>query len=524
MDIQDISCVCRDCGTDFFFTAQEQLSFRKNGFAAPTRCPVCHEKRVGRRKTGRSGKAEVYISSCATCGKDAELPFKPTNDKPVLCKECFRAQIELNAKHVFVLRKPETQVVDIPSETVESSSGSFGVFELDPRLERAIEAAGYVNPTPVQTAAMPICLAGRDIIGTAQTGTGKTAAFILPILQHLLDNPVERPCTRVIILTPTRELAEQINDVIKQLGKFTKIKSATIYGGVGMHHQEHALHTGVDIIVACPGRILDHISRGNARLSRVEKLVLDEADRMLDMGFLPSIKRIISHLPTKRQTMLFSATFDPELIKFTTGALIDPQRVDVDLHRPAKTVDHVLYPCPQHLKTSLVLRLLEETDANSVLIFTRTKHRANKVAQQIEKAGYGTTALHSNKSQNQRQTALDDFKLGRRQIMVATDIAARGLDVETISHVINYDIPDTADTYIHRIGRTGRAEREGDAITLVTNQDNGIIRDIERVLGSPIGRVRLENFDYNAPAPEPAKDDVPKRTTRIASKPRTYQR
>jgi ATP-dependent RNA helicase RhlE len=410
--------------------------------------------------------------------------------------------------------------------SVESTedSGSFSVFGLDPRLERAIVEAGYITPTPVQAEAMPICLAGRDIIGTAQTGTGKTAAFILPILQHILVNPTERPCTRAVILTPTRELAEQINDVIKQLGKYTKIKSATVYGGVGMHPQEHALRTGIEIIVACPGRLLDHISRGNTKLSHVEKLVLDEADRMLDMGFLLPIKRVISHLPTKRQTMLFSATFDPELTRFTTGALVDPQRVDVDLHAPAKTVDHVLYPCPQHLKTSLVLRLLEETDTNSVLIFTRTKHRANKVAQQIEKAGYGTTSLHSNKSQNQRQTALDDFKLGRRQIMVATDIAARGLDVETISHVINYDIPDTADTYIHRIGRTGRANHEGDAITLVTNQDNAIIRDIERTLGSPISRLRLENFDYNAPAPEPSKDDVPKRTTRIASKPRTYNR
>ncbi|MCE5199000.1 DEAD/DEAH box helicase [bacterium] len=368
-------------------------------------------------------------------------------------------------------------------------------------MERAVNEAGYETPTPVQAATIPLGLAGRDIIGTAQTGTGKTAAFVLPILQHLLTNPVDRPCTRAVVLTPTRELAEQICDAFKQLGKFTKVRVATVYGGVGMNPQEQALRNGTEVIVACPGRLLDHIERGNTNLLRVENLVLDEADRMLDMGFLPPIKRILARLPRQRQSMLFSATFAKELEQLVASTLNDPQRVDVDLHAPAKTVAHALYPCPQHLKTTLVLKLLDKTDTNSVLIFTRTKHRANRVAQQIERAGYGTAALHANKSQNQRQIALDDFRSGRCQVLVATDIAARGIDVDTISHVINYDIPDTADTYIHRIGRTGRAEREGDAMTLITNQDSAIVWDIEKALGGPIERRKLEDFDYNAPAP-----------------------
>ena len=382
----------------------------------------------------------------------------------------------------------------------KTSITSFADFRLDPLLERAVKSAGYEIPTPVQAATIPIALDGRDLIGTAQTGTGKTAAFVLPILQHLLTNPCRKPCTRVVVVTPTRELAEQISGAFRQLGKYTKIRTATVYGGVSMIPQERALRTGAEIIVACPGRLIDHMDRGNTDLSGVEKLVLDEADRMLDMGFLPSIKRIVEDLPRRRHTMLFSATFAPELMQLAAHAMNKPERVDVDICAPPQTIAHALYPCPQHLKTQLVLRLLGETDTKSVLIFTRTKHRANRVALQIEKAGYGTAALHSNKSQNQRQLALDDFRRGRSQILVATDIAARGLDVETISHVINYDIPDTADTYIHRIGRTGRAEREGDAMTLITREDNGIVWDIEKALGGPIERRKLDGFDYNAPS------------------------
>ena len=523
MRYQDKLIVCRDCAQEFAFSAQEQREFNKQGFNPPTRCLECHEKRVARRKYSRGGSSETIIAPCSACGKDAVLPFKPAEDKPVYCAECFKDALipkVKSSRRDFVLRKPEKSTIET-TEQVEcetASTTTFTDFMLDSRLERAINEAGFDTPTPVQAATIPIASKGHDLIGTAQTGTGKTAAFVLPILQHLLTNQVKKPCTRVIVLTPTRELAEQINESFRQLGKFTKIRSATVYGGVRMAPQENALQTGVEVIVACPGRLLDHIERGNTDLSNVEKLVLDEADRMLDMGFLPPIKRILSNLPRKRHSMLFSATFAEELNHLAASSMNNPQRIDVDICAPPKTIAHALYPCPQHLKTSLVIKLLDNIDANSVLIFTRTKHRANRIAQQIERAGYGTAALHANKSQNQRQTALDDFRSGKCQILVATDIAARGLDVETISHVINYDIPDTADTYIHRIGRTGRAEREGDAVTLVTKQDSAIVWDIEKALGAPIERRKLEDFDYNTPPPSA---DEFKRAPMAPRKPKT---
>jgi len=379
----------------------------------------------------------------------------------------------------------------------------FTDFKLHPRLRQAVEKAGFTVPTPIQAKAIPLGLSGRDLIGTAQTGTGKTAAFVLPILQRLLDQPAKLGRTRALIVTPTRELAEQIHTTVRLLGAGTNIRSATVYGGVGMPPQERALRAGVEILVATPGRLIDHLDRGTAQLAGVEMLVLDEADRMLDMGFLPAVKRILSFVPRERQTMLFSATFAPELQQLAGQTLRNPERVAVgaDAGAAVETVAHALYPVPQHLKTALLLELLRTTDTNSVLIFTRTKHRANRVAEQIRRAGHATAALHSNKSQNQRQLALDEFRAGKVQILVATDIAARGLDIATISHVINYDIPDTSDTYIHRIGRTGRAEREGDALTLVTGEDAPTIRDIERALKAPIERRTLPDFDYSAPAP-----------------------
>ncbi len=379
---------------------------------------------------------------------------------------------------------------------------AFTHFKLDNRLQRTVIAAGYTTPTPIQEATIPAALEGRDLVGTAQTGTGKTAAFVLPILQRLLDGPMGR--TRALIITPTRELAEQIHNTIVKLARGTNVRSATVYGGVGMIPQERALRGGVEIIVACPGRLIDHIERGNPRLQHLEVLVLDEADRMLDMGFLPSIRRILSHLPAKRQTMLFSATFAPELNHLAAQTLRNPLRVDVGLSAPAQTVAHALYPVAQHLKTPLLLALLKTTQTNSVLVFTRTKHRANRIAEQLTRAGYRTAALHSNRSQNQRQAALDDFRAERVQVLVATDIAARGLDIQTISHVINYDIPDTADTYIHRIGRTGRAEREGDALTLVAPEDHLTVRDIERALKQPLERRTLPGFDYHLAMAAPA--------------------
>lgn len=377
---------------------------------------------------------------------------------------------------------------------------NFTDFSFHPRLQQTIRKAGFSTATPIQAQAIPVGLAGKDLIGTAQTGTGKTAAFVLPILQRLLTQPKLLGRTRALIVTPTRELAEQIHTTITLFSKGTNIRSATIYGGVGMQPQERALQTGVEIIVACPGRLLDHLDRG-ATLQAVDTLVLDEADRLLDMGFLPAVKRILRHLPRERQTMLFSATFAPELQQLAADALRKPMRVDVGVGVPTKTVSHALYPVPQHLKTALLLHLLRGIDAKSVLVFTRTKHRANRVAEQVKRAGYATAVLHANKSQNQRQFALDQFRAGTVDILVATDIAARGLDVATISHVINYDIPDTVDTYIHRIGRTGRAERDGDALTLITSDDASTCRDIERVLKAPIARRTLADFDYRVPAP-----------------------
>lgn len=375
---------------------------------------------------------------------------------------------------------------------------SFIQFELDLSLTKAIAQVGYTTPTPIQAAVIPTILTGRDLIGTAETGTGKTAAFVLPILQKLLNGPFRR--TRAIIVAPTRELAEQIHETIRVLGAGTKVRSATIYGGVGAGPQIQALRNGTEILVTCPGRLLDHIERGHARLDGVDVLVLDEADRMLDMGFLPAVQRIIKHIPNQRQTLLFSATFPPEMDQLARKAMSRPQRVSLGMSRPVHTVSHALFPVMQHLKTQLLLALLQRTESESVLIFSRTKRRSQRLAQQIGRAGYKVTSLHGDRTQSQRQSSLNGFKEGAYQIMVATDIAARGLDVESISHVINYDMPDTADAYIHRIGRTGRAKRTGDAFTLVTPADDAMVRALERVMGRSLMRQRLTDFDYTAPA------------------------
>jgi len=376
---------------------------------------------------------------------------------------------------------------------------NFEQFNLDARLKAGIERAGYETATPIQEAAIPAAMRGRDIIGTAQTGTGKTAAFVLPILNKLLNG--QRGVPRALIVTPTRELAEQIHEVVRMLAAGTRLRSVTVYGGVGAAPQVRALKDGAEILVACPGRLLDLIAQGKAHMEHIEVLVLDEADRMFDMGFLPDIRRIIKAVPVQRQTMLFSATFPTEVEQLASQSLKNPQRISMGISRPVHTVTHALYPVPQHLKSALLIELLSRTDTDSVLIFTRTKHRAQKVSRQIEHEGYKVTSLHSDRTQGQRQSALNGFKSGLYQIMVATDIAARGLDVESISHVINYDIPDTADAYIHRIGRTGRAERTGDAFTLVTPDDNDLIRELEKIMGNPLRRETLEGFNYTVPAP-----------------------
>ena len=376
---------------------------------------------------------------------------------------------------------------------------NFTEFNLDSRLKAGIDALGYTAPTPIQTAAIPVALSGQDLIGTAQTGTGKTAAFVLPLLNRLLNGP--RGVARALIITPTRELAGQIDENIKALALGTRLRSATIYGGVGAAPQIAALRNGVEILVACPGRLLDLVESGYARLGSIEILVLDEADRMFDMGFLPSVKRILKLVPGRRQTMLFSATFPAEVEELASQSLVKPQRIVLGLSRPVHTVTHALFPVPQHVKAPLLLELLKRTDTGSVLIFTRTKHRAKRLGEQLEKAGYKAASLQGNLSQNRRQAALDGFRDGSYQVLVATDIAARGIDVSQISHVVNYDIPDTAEAYIHRIGRTGRAARSGDAFTLVTSEDTAMVRIIEKKLNAQIERRTVEGFDYSVPAP-----------------------
>lgn len=380
---------------------------------------------------------------------------------------------------------------------------SFSLFKFHPEIAAGVKALGYTTPTPIQAQAIPPVLAGKDVMGLAQTGTGKTAAFVLPILQRLLPGP--RGKARTLIIAPTRELAEQIHGSIKELGRNTRLTSCAIYGGVAVNPQIQKLRAGVDIIVACPGRLLDHLNQKTVNLADLEVLVLDEADRMFDMGFLPDIRRIIKQLPEKRQTLMFSATMADDIRKLTDDVLHKPVTVKVDHRAPAKTVSHALYPVDQHLKTGLLMELLKQTDTESILIFTRTKHRAKRIGQQLEKAGYRAASLQGNMSQNKRQEALDGFRSGSYQILVATDIAARGIDVVQISHVINYDIPDTTDAYTHRIGRTGRAAKTGDAFTFVTGEDEPLIRSIEQVLGAKIERRFLEGFDYKKPAPK--KDD-----------------
>ncbi|MHB1399427.1 MAG: DEAD/DEAH box helicase [Trichloromonadaceae bacterium] len=376
----------------------------------------------------------------------------------------------------------------------------FSHFSFHPQVAAGVVAAGYVTPTPIQRDAIPAVLQGRDVMGLAQTGTGKTAAFALPILHRLLQSG-GRGALRALIIAPTRELAEQINEAFGTLGAKTGLRSITVYGGVNIRPQIEKLGRGVEIVVACPGRLLDHIGQGTIDLSRLEVLVLDEADQMFDMGFLPDIRRILAKLPSQRQTLLFSATMPVEIRRLTQEVLRDPVTVQVGTVTAAVTVSHALYPVTQHLKTPLLLELLKHTDTESVLIFTRTKHRAKRLGEQLEKAGYRAASLQGNLSQNRRQAALDGFRDGSYQILVATDIAARGIDVTQISHVVNYDIPDTPEAYIHRIGRTGRAARTGDAFTLVTSEDTVMVRAIERVLGTPLERRQQQGFDYAVAAP-----------------------
>ena len=370
---------------------------------------------------------------------------------------------------------------------------SFEAFNFHPLIMAGVSRAGYVTPTPIQNQGIEPIMKHRDVMGLAQTGTGKTAAFALPILNRLVNRRPNR--IRALIIAPTRELAEQIRQAIDTLGSRTRLKSVTVYGGIGINPQIQKLKRP-DIVVACPGRLLDHIRRHTIDLSQVDVLVLDEADQMFDMGFLPDIKSIMRHLPKRRQTLLFSATMPKAIKSLAHDILQNPVVVQMGSTKPADTVSHAIYPVAQHMKTDLLLNLLDNTKARSILVFTRTKHRAKNLGKKLSVYGYRTASLQGNLSQNKRQAAIDGFRDGSYQILVATDIAARGIDVSRVSHVINYDIPSTPEAYIHRIGRTGRATRSGEAFTLATENDKDMVRAISRIIDSEIEQRTLPSFSY----------------------------
>jgi ATP-dependent RNA helicase RhlE len=375
----------------------------------------------------------------------------------------------------------------------------FTGLDLDPALVRATRELGFARPTPVQQDAIPPALAGRDVLACAMTGSGKTAAFLLPIMQRLLAK--RRGATRALILTPTRELAAQIDAHFAELATHTPLTGAAIFGGVGMGPQEHAFRSGADVLVATPGRLLDHFRQPYARLEHLEVLVLDEADRMLDMGFLPDIRRVLRHLPARRQTLFFSATMPPPIVGLAREMLKEP--VTVNLERkaaPAVGITHAVFPVAQDLKTALLLTLLQRDDVPQALVFTRTKHRANRLAQFLDRHRVACERIHGNRSQAQRTQALAGFKAGRYRVLVATDIAARGIDVEALSHVVNFDVPNVPEDYIHRVGRTARAEATGDAFTFVAPDEERDLRAIERAIGKPLPRITLPGFDYSGRA------------------------
>ncbi|MEI6075746.1 MAG: DEAD/DEAH box helicase [Verrucomicrobiota bacterium] len=386
----------------------------------------------------------------------------------------------------------------------------FKALGLAPQILKAVQESGYTEPTPIQSAAIPLIIAGHDLIGIAQTGTGKTAAFTLPMLTQLAAQPPgQRRGTRVLIVAPTRELVLQIEENIRAYAKHLPLTIATVFGGVGEVPQIRALRAATDVVIACPGRLLDLLGRRNGDFSALQYLVLDEADRMLDMGFLPSIRQIVRQLPTKRQTLLFSATLSKEIEALTHEFQHAPKLVQIGRRsNPAETVTQLVYEVPKHLKTALLVHLLQEPGMDMVLIFSRMKHAADRLARQLEQKGISTATLHSNRSQNQRIKALKDFKSGVVRVLVATDIAARGIDVDGISHVVNYDFPMHVEDYVHRIGRTGRANAVGDAISFVTSEDYGELRALERFIGRGIVRKKAEGFNYTAAAPpyNPAED------------------
>ncbi len=369
----------------------------------------------------------------------------------------------------------------------------FKLLGLSDEVLRGVQAAGYTEPTPIQSRGIPLILAGKDIIGAAQTGTGKTAAFALPILTLL---KTHGKC-RCLVLEPTRELAAQVETAFRDYGRFTNLKTTVVFGGVGYGNQKQDLQHGVDVVVATPGRLLDLLGQGSLNFRDINLLVLDEVDRMLDMGFLPDVRRIVDRCPKQRQTLLFSATIPPEIERLAAWVLRQPEKIEIGISRsPASTVTHACYPVATSQKFQLLAALLQRTNFDSVLIFSRTKHGADKIATRLRAERHSVVALHSNRTQRERVEALEGFKSGKYEVMVATDIAARGLDVEDISHVINYDVPQHPEDYVHRIGRTGRAQKVGDAFTLVTVEELEYLRAIERFIGQKIPQLKLDDFTY----------------------------
>jgi ATP-dependent RNA helicase RhlE len=377
---------------------------------------------------------------------------------------------------------------------------SFSHFNLDPRLEPGLRSLDFVEPTPIQAAIIPAALGGQNVVGSAETGTGKTAAYLLPILHNLLAQPSRGRDVRVLVLVPTRELAIQVAEQGEQLAIKTGLRIAAIYGGVGLGNQERLLSRGLDIVVATPGRLLDHISRRNISFSALQVLVLDEADRMLDVGFLPDIRRIVRLLPRTRQTMLFSATLPTEVVSLAGQITRGATRIQAENAAVPAVIEQTIFPVPEHLKSEVLRRLLGEEGMDSVLVFARTKHRTDRLARQLQRAGISANVIHGDRSQGQRFAALDAFRRGHARVLVATDIAARGIDVPGISHVVNYDIPMEPEAYVHRIGRTGRAEAAGKAYTLMTPVEEGMVRRIESLLKQKLQRRKLEGINYGAAA------------------------
>ena len=373
----------------------------------------------------------------------------------------------------------------------------FNHLKLHPSLLTGIKELGFIRPTPIQSEAVPPAMSGRDVIACAETGSGKTAAFLLPIIHHLIDKP--RRTTRALVLAPTRELAAQIHEDLNALAVHTPVTGAAVFGGVGMGPQEHAFRSGVDVIIATPGRLLDHLRNRYVKLNGIEYLVLDEADRMLDMGFLPEIRKILQYLPTRRQTLFFSATMPAPIAALAKEMLRDPASIQMQRQpAPAGGITQAVYPVPQELKAPLVVHLLTQGTMTQALVFTRTKHRANRLADALVRSGIKAERIHGNRSQAQRTAALAGFKSGKYPVLVATDIAARGIDVDALGHVVNFDVPMAPDDYIHRVGRTGRAEATGEAFTLVSREEEGALRDIERAIGRRLPRVTVPDFDYTA--------------------------